>query len=76
MNDSTSSFDEKAGSISASGKTGHGVQSVLPYLHKQFQVKVPLPIDELLQADAELSGAAVAAQKNPPAAGRATSKKS
>jgi len=29
------------------GRTGKGVASVLPYLHKQVQVKIPVPIDDL-----------------------------
>jgi hypothetical protein len=29
------------------GRTGKGVASVLPFLHKQVQVKIPVPIDEL-----------------------------
>ena len=29
------------------GRTGQGVTSVLPYLHKQTRTKIPVPLDEL-----------------------------
>ena len=29
------------------GRTGQGVSSVLPFLHKQTRTKIPVPLDEL-----------------------------
>jgi hypothetical protein len=33
------------------GRTGEGVASVVPFLHKQALVKIPVPLDELLSQD-------------------------
>ena len=38
------------------GRTGQGVTSVLPYLHKQTRTKIPVPLDEL-ELPADLPGA-------------------
>ena len=46
--------DPEVNVSSSGGRSGHGVASVLPYLQKQTQVKIPVPIDDLPPPDSVL----------------------